>query len=163
MCEKSITHSDQTKQPVWPFSSALDENMKIIYFLLISPLLIVSSPINAVVCKVYGESAYTKALILKLNTEGMKFSQKNGINICASKQNIEQIKLIAKEVDQYYRSVATILTTKKSKEAVLSWVAKENKPHYKKIKENGLFIVLYSLTEEESIENKIKLNELTYN
>ena len=69
---------------------------------------------------------------------------------------------IVNEVMQYYGSVATVLTSKKEKDAVFSWLKESGTPYHTHDNEHGTFVMIGSLTEEKATENSIKLDELVH-
>ena len=114
------------------------------------------------VCKAYGDKQFHKAITLKLDDIGFKYSKDKKGLICIKQSQEMKLGGIINKVDQYYRGIAVILTTKKEQETVLSWVENSNIPHHKQNNKKGIFLVIYSLTEEEASNNKFKLDELLH-
>ncbi|MFK5893643.1 MAG: hypothetical protein QM504_10525 [Pseudomonadota bacterium] len=113
------------------------------------------------VCVNHNNKSLTDAMGLKLTEINFSHNLKK-TKICFAKNNQEQYRNIVREVEKYYRSVATILSSDKSKEKVLAWLKKSNTPYHTQPSKRGTFLVVYSLTEEKATENSIKLNELLY-
>jgi len=135
--------------------------MKSIYLLL---LLFIVSPCIAVageVCVSHNSKSLTEAIALKLSEINFSYNLKNN-KICYPKSNQQKYRQIVSEVEKYYRSVATILSTDKIKDKVIAWLKNTNTPYHIQPSKNHSFLVVYSLTEEKASENAIKLNELLH-
>ena len=113
------------------------------------------------VCVNHNNESLTKAVAMKLSE--LQFSHNlNNNRICFSNNKQEQYRKIVKDVEKYYRSVATILSSDKAKEKVLAWLKSSKTPYHMQPSNKGTFLVVYSLTEEKASENSIKLNELQH-
>ena len=137
------------------------KTIKPIYLLLLLFISSQSIAQEAEVCVNHNNESLTKAVAMKLSE--LKFNHILKINkICFAKNKKEQYRKIVNDVERYYRSVATILSSDKTKEKVLSWLKSSNTPYHIQPSNKGEFLVVYSLTEEKASENSIKLNELLH-
>jgi len=114
------------------------------------------------VCKPYGEVLFHEALSIKLDEIRFPYSKDERGLICVKEPKATELRNIVDQVHNYYRGLATILTTQNQQDRVLSWVKENNIPHSTQMSENGIFIVIYSKTEKIAEDNKFKLDELLH-
>ncbi|MCU7837275.1 MAG: hypothetical protein KZQ83_18785 [gamma proteobacterium symbiont of Taylorina sp.] len=115
------------------------------------------------ICTNYGEDEFTQALKLKLNKINFSYKVNDDGFICIAESKHKEFKQIVDVVDRYYRGLATILTNKDDKEKIISWLKKDKISYHTQPSKMGIFLVIYSMTEEKANENQFKLDELLHN
>ena len=113
-------------------------------------------------CYSNSDPSFTEAISLKLDNLNFPYTTKNSHKLCFKKSKTDEFNKITHQVEQYYRAVATVLKSKKDKDAVLSWLKESGTPYYTHENDRGTFIAIGSLTEDLATENAIKLDELVY-
>ena len=130
--------------------------------ILISLALLIACTNDPETCYSNSDTSFTKAVALKLDELDFSYVSKKDNKLCYNLSKKEQFTQISNEVNQYYRAVATVLTSQKDKEVVFSWLKESGTPYSTHENNRGTFIAIGSLTEELATENAIKLNELVY-
>lgn len=124
--------------------------------------LLVSCANDPETCYSNSDPSFTKAVSFKLDELNFSYVSKKDNKLCFSLSKKNQFTQITNEVTQYYKAVAMVLTSQKSKDAVFSWLNESKTPYSTHENERGTFIAIGSLTEDLATENAIKLNELVY-
>jgi len=130
--------------------------------IFISLTLLVACANDPETCYSNSDPSFTKAVSLKLDELNFSYVSKKDNKLCFKLSKKEQFTQISNEVNQYYRAVATVLTSQKDKDAVFSWLKESGTPYYTHENDRGTFIAIGSLTEELATDNAIKLNELVH-
>lgn len=106
----------------------------------------------------------TKAISIKLDTLAFSYTTKNNhkYQLCFKQSKKDEFDKIQYEVMQYYGSVATVLSSPESKNAVFSWLKESGTPYSTHENDRGTFVIIGSVTEEKASENAIRLDELLH-
>lgn len=106
----------------------------------------------------------TKAISIKLDSLAFTYKTKSNdkYQLCFKQSKKDEFDKIQYDVMQYYGSVATVLTSPESKDAVFSWLNESDTPYSTHENDRGTFVMIGSLTEEKANENAIKLDELLH-
>ena len=113
-------------------------------------------------CFSNNDASFIKALSIKFDEINFHYRLEGEDRVCFKQSKKAEFDKTMNEVDQYYRSVATLLKGQNKIDAVINWLSESNTDYYSNTDEDGTFIVIYSLTEEMANNNAIKLNELVY-
>ena len=133
-------------------------------YLLCATVLLSACTRDLETCYSSSDPYLTKAISIKLDSLGFAYATKNSdkYQLCFKQSKKDEFDRIQYDVMHYYGSVATVLRSPESKDAVFFWLNESGTPYSTHENERGTFVMIGSLTEEKASENAIKLDELLH-
>jgi len=134
----------------------------ILSLIVISLPLISSCGIDHKQCRELENKTHRQAVIYQLEQNNVQYTLSEHGQICMTPEfwNSEEYESIRKEVNSYYRDVATPFSTQEQAKRMALWLEKENIQHRFSVTSDGIFLVIFSANPEDAENNRNKMNEI---